>query len=158
MIRQRIFDSGPIRRRYHTALRGHNGFPYSVALIDLFFLLLLFITMSTLEVRISGIRVDLPKVDAPMETVVDKLIVTVKPLDYDGGYEIYFRDRKVTEDELRRIFSGDKHRRYKTVVVRADRSLPSGVLYKVVACARDNEMAVLIAVQPQDVRQETRFE
>ena len=90
-------------RRYRTKLRSHNGFPYCVALLDLLFLLLLFVAMSTQVIRISGIKVDLPQADAPQESVLGKLIVTITPGEYENDCRYYFRDREIKLDGLRQI-------------------------------------------------------
>ena len=77
-------------RRYRTNLRSHNGLPYCVALLDLMFLLLLFTAMSTQVIRISGIRVDLPQADAPQESVLGKLVVTITPGEYENDCRFYY--------------------------------------------------------------------
>ena len=158
MIRLNPNSSGT-SRHYRTNLKSHNGFPHCTALIDVLFLLLLFIAIASQAVRISGIRVDLPKVDAPQETVLGKLIVTVTPADYDGDCRIFFRDRQVTLDELRQQLSlQSDSRNSKTVVIRADNRVPGGVLYELVSAAHEAGMPALIAVQSPDARPEMRFE
>ena len=86
MIRFKQNNSSSSTRRYRMSLRSHNGFPQCVALIDLLFLLLLFTAMSTQVIRISGIRVDLPQANAPQESVLGKLIVTVTSGEYENDY------------------------------------------------------------------------
>ena len=144
-------------RRYRMSLRSHNGFPQCVALVDLLFLLLLFTAMSTQVIRISGIRVDLPRAEAPHESVLGKLIVTITPGAYENDCRFYFRDRQVTLDELRQSFSQQTERHKKTVIIRCDRKVPLGVLYEVTASAHEAGMAVLIASQSPEVRPEMRF-
>ncbi len=145
-------------RRYRTNLRSHNGFPYCVALMDLLFLLLLFAAMSTQVIRISGIRVDLPQAVAPQESVLGKLIVTITPGEYESDCRFYFRDRAIQLDELRQIFSQQTERHKKTVIIRSDRKVPTGVLHELIASIHEAGMAVLIAVQTPDARPEMRFE
>lgn len=145
-------------RRYRSRLRAHNGFPHCVAFIDLFFLLLLFAALASQVVRISGIKVELPQVEAPEETILGKLIVSVTPAGYDGECQIYYRDRAVTLDELRQIFSQESDRQNKTVVIRADSKVPSGVLNELISAIHGAKMAVLIAVQTPNARPEMRFE
>ena len=158
MIHLTDSSSGVVRRRYRTTLRCHNSFPQCVALIDLLFILLLFVALTTQVTRLSGIRVDLPQVEAPLETVLGKLIVTVTPGEYESDCRIFFRDRELSLDELRQIFSQQTDRHEKTVVIRADRKVPSGVLYELVASANEAKLAALIAVQAPDARTEMRFE
>ena len=92
-------------RKYRMTLRSHNGFPQCVALIDLLFLLLLFTAMSTQVIRISGIRVDLPRADAPQESILGTLIVTIIPGEDGNECRYFFRDREIKLDELQQIFS-----------------------------------------------------
>ncbi|MBR4884530.1 MAG: biopolymer transporter ExbD [Lentisphaeria bacterium] len=145
-------------RRYRTKLRDHNGFPYCVALLDLLFLLLLFVAMSTQVIRISGIKVDLPQADAPQESVLGKLIVTITPGEYENDCRYYFRDREIKLDGLRQIFSQQTERNKKTVIIRSDRKVPAGVLHELISSIHEANMSVLIAVQPPDARPEMHFE
>ena len=146
------------KRRFRMRLRSHSGFPSCVAIIDLLFLLLMFATMSTQVIRISGIRVNLPQANAPQESVLGKLIVTITPGEYESDCRFYFRDREIKLDELRQIFSEQTERHKKTVIVRSDRKVPAGVLNELVASVHEAGMTVLIAVQTPDVRPEMRFE
>ena len=151
-------NSSGAPRKYRMTLRSHTGFPQCVALIDLLFLLLLFTAMSTQVIRISGIRVDLPRADAPKESILGKLIVTITPGEYDNECRYFFRDREIKLDELRQIFSQQTERQKKTVIIRSDRRVPTGVLHELIASIHEAGMAVLIAVQTPDVRPEMRFE
>ena len=146
------------KRRFRMRLRSHSGFPSCVAIIDLLFLLLMFATMSTQVIRISGIRVNLPQANAPQESVLGKLIVTITPGEYESDCRFYFRDREIKLDELRQIFSEQTERHKKTVIVRSDRKVPAGVLNELVASVHEAGMTVLIAVQTPDVRPEMRCE
>ncbi len=157
MIHLRNNSSGA-PRKYRMTLRSHNGFPQCVALIDLLFLLLLFTAMSTQVIRISGIRVDLPIADAPKESILGKLIVTITPGEYDNECRYFFRDREIKLDELRQIFSQQTERHKKTVIIRADRNIPQGVIYELTASIHEAGMAVLIASQPPKSKPEMRFE
>lgn len=158
MIHFKELNHSGTNRRYRVRLRSHNGFPSCVALIDLLFLLLMFAAMSTQVIRISGIRVNLPQANAPQESVLGKLIVTITPGEYESDCRFYFRDREVKLDELRQIFSEQTERNKKTVIVRSDRKVPAGVLHELVASIHEAGMTVLIAVQTPDIRPEMRFE
>lgn len=158
MIRFKQNNPSSSTRRYRMSLRSHNGFPQCVALIDLLFLLLLFTAMSTQVIRISGIRVDLPQANAPQESVLGKLIVTVTSGEYENDCHFYFRDREIKLDELRQIFSQQSERHKKTVIIRADRKVPLGVLYELTASVHEAGMAVLIASQTPESKPEMRFE
>ena len=145
-------------RRYRSRLRSHSGFPYCVALIDLLFLLLLFTAVSTQVIKISGIRVDLPQANAPQESVLGKLVVTVTGGQDEKSCRYYFRDREIKLDELQSIFSREKERHKKTVIIRSDRKVPMGALHELIAEINGAGMPVLIAVQTPDSKPEIRFE
>lgn len=158
MIRFNKTPAPSPHRRYRMRLRSHNGFPQCIALIDLLFLLLLFTAMSAQVIRISGIRVDLPQANAPQESILGKLIVTVTPGEYDNECRFYFRDREIQLDELRQIFSQQNERHKKTVIIRCDRKVPMGVLYELTASVHEAGMTVLIASQTPETKPEMRFE
>lgn len=146
-------------RRYMTHLRGHYGSPSYIALVDLFFLLLLFIFMSSSVVRLSGIPIELPKLRAPYFSGLGKLVVTITAPQYGQPCRIYYRDRQLSIDELRQEFSkldGDRSSRY--VIIRADRSVPSGVLDEVILTAREANLKSFLAVQVPSDKPETHFE
>ena len=71
-------------RRYAPKLKPKTGWPEVTALIDVLFIMLLFFALSGSFVRISGIRVDLPRYTAPNKADVERLVVTVSPPEVPG--------------------------------------------------------------------------
>lgn len=144
--------------RYRHRLRPHLGMPSCFALLDLFFLLLFFLLMASSVIRISGIKVDLPKIKAPQATDLGKAIVTIaEPAEPGLPCRIYFRDRLVDENILRsELFSEQMQK--KVLIIRADRNVSSGVLAEVMAIAEAAGMESFIAVQTPKNTPETRFE
>ena len=150
--------TGETVRRYRTRLKPLWKVSQCLAILDLFLLLLFFILLSSSVVRISGIRVDLPQANAPQESVLGKLVVTVTPGEDENSCRYYFRDREIKLDELQSIFSREKERHKKTVIIRSDRKVPMGALHELIAEINGAGMPVLIAVQTPDSKPEIRFE
>lgn len=145
-------------RRYRTRLSPKLRAAHIVALSDLFFLLIFFLLLATSVVRISGVRVNLPQAAVPRAAGLGKAIVTITPPPEPGSScRIFFRDRQIDEDQLRRELLTDSHRE-KVLVIRADRDVPSGVLSGIMAIAESAGMESFIAVQPMAEKTETRFE
>ncbi|MBE6389114.1 MAG: hypothetical protein E7043_02965 [Lentisphaerae bacterium] len=145
-------------KRYRTRLRPLWRIGQYIALADLFFLLVFFLLLASSVVRISGIRVNLPQAEkVPQAVGLGKAIVSVTPPDKPGlPCRIYFRDRHIDAAQLRRELLTDIHRE-KVLVIRADKDVPSGVLYEIMNIAESARMESFIAVQPLKEHAETRF-
>ena len=145
-------------RRYRPKRRGRPIFISVIALVDLFFILLFFILMASSVVRISGIKVDLPRVKVPQASGLGRAIVTIAPpAAPDGACRLYYRDRELTADQLRNELLSSPPAE-KVLVIRADRSVPSGVLSEVMAIAEGANMETFIAVSAPESGREMRFE
>ena len=145
-------------RRYNTRLKSNSSGILFLSLIDLFFLLLFFILMASSVVRISGIRVNLPKADVPRTAGLGKAIVTIAPPAEPGlPCRIYYRDKIMDENQLRNelLTSGKSE---KILIIRADQDVPSGMLSEIMAVAEAAEMESFIAVQTPERKPEMRFE
>ncbi|MBQ4328992.1 MAG: biopolymer transporter ExbD [Lentisphaeria bacterium] len=145
-------------RRYRTRLRPLWRIGECLAVLDVFLLILFFILLASSVTRISGIRVNLPQSDVPLTSGFGRTILTIIPPVQSGGEcRIYFRDRQITLEQLRRdLVSGS--RREKVLIIRADKDIPAGVLSQVIGIAEAARMESFIAVQPLKSRSETRFE
>lgn len=144
-------------RRYTSRLKPLWRIDQYIALVDLSFLLLFFLLLSSSVVRISGIRVNLPRTDVPQTAGMSGAILTITPPAADGeNCRIYFRDRQIDTDQLRRELLSDT-RKEKVLVIRADEGVPSGILMKIVSIAESAKMESFFAVQPLANRSETRF-
>ncbi|UKI33820.1 MAG: hypothetical protein L6W00_10595 [Lentisphaeria bacterium] len=67
------------RRRYRTRLKPLSGWPEVIALVDIFFLALIFFFLSGSFVRVSGISVELPRVRPSNIADMEKFVVTITP-------------------------------------------------------------------------------
>ena len=145
-------------KRYRTRLRPLWKIGQYIAFVDLFFLLVFFLLLASSVIRISGIRVNLPRAEkVPQAVGLGRAIVTITPPE-KAGEEciIYFRDRRIDANQLRRELLADKNRE-KVLVIRADKDVPSGVLYQIMNIAESAQMESFIAVQPLQEHSETRF-
>lgn len=147
-------------RRYRTRLRLLSGWPELTALIDILFLALLVFVISSSFVRVSGISVELPRLPAPDTAVLERYIVTITPPDQEHPQgTIYYRDKQVNHEELRRRLS-EVHDRAKqaSVVIRADRRVPFSEVATVMAIAEAAQLPSFIAVLSSDDRRSASFE
>ena len=143
---------------YRTRLRPLWKVGQYIAIVDLFFLLVFFLLLASSVIRISGIRVNLPQAEkVPQAVGLGRAIVTVTPPEGGNGEcRIYFRDRQIDAEQLRlELLTGQN--REKVLVIRADKDVPSGVLYQIMNIAESAKMESFIAVQPLKEHSETRF-
>lgn len=145
-------------KRYKSRLRPLWRVGQYIALMDLFFLLLFFLLLSSSLVKISGVRVNLPHAEiVPQAVGLGKAIVTIAPPEQPGkNCRIYFRDRQIDGPQLRKELLTDQ-RREKVLVIRADKDVPTGVLYEIMNIAESAQMESFIAVQPLKEQSETSF-
>jgi biopolymer transport protein ExbD len=114
--------------------------------------------MSSSVVRVSGIRVNLPEAEVPQAVGLGRAILTIAPpLEAYGECRIFFRDRQLHTEQLRRELLSDNSRE-KVLVIRADKTVPAGVLSEIMSIAESARMESFIAVQPLQHESETRFE
>ena len=145
-------------KRDRTRLRPLWKIGQYIAIVDLFFLLVFFLLLASSMIRISGIRVNLPQAEkVPQAVGLGRVIVTITPPENGTGEcRIFFRDRQIDADQLRReLLTGNN--REKVLVIRADKDVPSGVLYQIMNIAESAQMESFIAVQPLKEHSETRF-
>lgn len=145
-------------RRYKTRLRPLWHIGQYIALADLFFLLLFFMLMASSVVRISGIKVNLPKAEkVPKAVGLGRAIVSITPPETSGGQcQIYFRDQNVDLQQLKRLLLGGTVQE-KVLVIRADQKVPAGMLYEIMSAAESANMESFIAVQQFKEQPETSF-
>lgn len=148
------------QRRYAPTLKPKSGWPELTALIDVFFLVLLFFALSSSFVRISGIRVELPRIPAPSVATVERLVVTVTPPERPGKEcQVYFQDKLMTLDLLKQQFFKLKDTaRDANIVICADRRVPFETVSRIMAFAESAKISCFVALVPPDAKRETRFE
>ena len=149
------------QRRYRTRLKYCSGWPELTALVDILFLSLLFFVIASSFVRLSGIKVELPKVDTLSTAALNRYVVSLIPAAEGTGVEIYFREKRCGNlgelqqelAELRR--RGDDV----TVIIRADRKVPFEEVARVMDAAKTEKIACFIAVRvPEEEMISTPFE
>lgn len=147
-------------RRYKSRLKPKTGWPELTALIDVLFLALLFFALSGSFVRISGIGVELPRIQAPNVADVERLVVTVSPPDVPGKpCQVYFQDKLMTLDVLKeQFFKLNDSSRQASIIICADRRVPFETVARIMAFAESAKISSFIALAPPDAKRETRFE
>ena len=147
-------------RRYAPSLKPKSGWPELTALIDVLFLILLFFALSGSFVRISGIGVELPRMQAPSVASVERFVVTVAPPESPGKpCQLFFQDKLMSVDMLRQHFFKLKDTGSRaSVIICADRRVPFETVPRVMAAAEEANISSFIALAPPDTKRETRFE
>lgn len=147
-------------RRYMPHLKPKTGWPELTALIDVLFLALLFFALSSSFVRISGISVELPRIQAPNVADVERLVVTVTPSDDPKqSCQVYFQDKIMSFDMLQQEFFKLTDTSSKaSIIISADRRVPFDTVARIMAFAESAKISSFIAVAPPDAKRETRFE
>ena len=147
-------------RRYRTGLKMYSGFPEATALLDIFFLVLLFVGFASSFVRVSGVSVALPKVKSPHneERLERKMVVSLTPSE-SGEVKVYFRDQLVRMKDLEAEFSAIHDKSPKTVIIiRADRAVPFERVANVMTVAAKAKLRSFIAVMPDEDKAPAEFE
>jgi len=124
-----------------TRLKIIKGKYFFVPLVDVVFLLLIFFVLSSSFVQVSAISIKLPSIKGQL-TSAEKLVVTI---DEDNRY--YFNDQVMDLETLREQLAKISTK-YKigSIIVRADKDAPHGVVTKVLALANSLNLNVYFAV------------
>jgi biopolymer transport protein ExbD len=148
-------------RRFQTRLKPVSGWPPLVALIDLMFLLLLFFVLATSFVRVSGIQVDLPRVQGGSVVDMERYVVTVVPSDRKDLSKpvlIYFNDRPVTLEQLKQELNTVRsHSRSASVIVMADKAVPQGAFAEIMAIAENAQLSVFLPMAAPEQKSSSVF-
>ena len=138
------------QRRYRTRLKYRTGWPELTALVDIFFLLLLFLALTRNFTRVSGIEIALPRINTRTTASLERFVISLAPAapGSGAGMSIYFREKRYNNlGELRQELSdlhADSPR--SSVIIRADRNIPFEEVAKVMDAAKKAEVACFIAV------------
>ncbi|MDR0931722.1 MAG: biopolymer transporter ExbD [Victivallales bacterium] len=144
-------------RRYLPKLKPKSGWPELTALIDILFLVLLFLFLYSSFVRVTGIKVNLPRVQPSSFADLERFVVTITR-NGDGGRLLYFNDRPIKIEELKQQFN-EVHGRSQsaTIIILADREVTLEQSAEIMALAEAAELAsFLVTIQPGS-RPETVF-
>jgi len=144
-------------RIFKPTLNSLNGRPDLTPMVDVLFLLLIFFMIGSSFVQVSGVKVNLPETSTTKNLGIEKSVVTLAR--GEGKNLIYFNEKEVSWDELKqdlarvRNFSASG-----TVIIRADRLIPFGVVAKLMALAENANVAAIIATTPEQKQKETEFD
>lgn len=147
-------STGLGERRYRTRLKYYSGWPEVIALVDIFFLLLLFFALTNNFVRVSGIKVALPQMNTRTKAALERFVISLAPAAPESGarMSIYFREELCRDlNELCQRLS-KLHENHKTasVIIRADRSIPFEEVVRVMNAAKDTGISCFVAVEVPD--------
>jgi biopolymer transport protein ExbD len=133
------------------------GWPDLTPMVDVLFLLLIFFMISNSFVQVSGIKVDLPQVGATSNLGVEKFILTVVKMD--DKWEINFNDQVIGHwDKLKEKLADVRSRSTTgTVIVRADRDVPFGIISRIMVLAEQSELSIFVATLPTEQKSDATF-
>ena len=136
-----------------TRLKIIKGKYFAVPLVDVVFLLLIFFVLSSSFVQVSAININLPSVQGQL-TSAEKLVVTV-----DKNNKYYFNDQVMNLKKLKEQLANISTKyQIKSIIVRADKDAPHGLVTKVLALANSLNLNVYFAVSTVPKSQPVSFE
>ncbi len=143
-------------RRYKPRLRPKSGWPEPTALINVFFLVLLFVFLSSSFVRVTGIRINPPRVRPSSVAELERFVVAIKKSD--GERLLYFNDRPATLESLKQQFNEVYGRSRKaTIIIFSDRGVSAEDAAEVMALAEAANLASFLVTVSPNTRPETVF-
>lgn len=138
-------------RRYRTRLKYYSGWPEVTALVDIFFLSLLFFSLTSNIVRVSAIKVALPQMDTRTRAALERFVISLAPAtgDSDAKMSIYFRDKpcKDLTDLFEQLSKLHRVSPNASVIIRADRSIPFEEVVRVMNGAKNAKLPCFVAVE-----------
>ena len=139
------------QRKYAPRLKAFTGRPDCTPFLDVFFLLLIFMTLSTPFVQLSGVEVSLPQIDAGrMRSGLERFIITIAQTP-DGGTQLYFNDKPLSMDALAEELSEVSRKTdMKMVIIRADANAAHAVVTEVMTIAGRFGLSTFIATGQPD--------
>ena len=139
------------QRKYAPRVKAFTGRPDCTPFLDVFFLLLIFLTLSMPFVQLSGVEVTLPKIDAGrVRAGLERFIITIANTP-DGGTQLYFNDKPLTLDALAEELSGVSRKTdMKMVIVRADANTAHGAVTEVMTLAARFGLSTFLATGQPD--------
>ncbi len=148
-----------LKRRY-AKLRKKMfiGRPDLTPLVDVFFILLLFFLLSSSFIQISGVQVELPRVEASYTGgSMERHIITVAWAP--KGNQIYFNDMPLTLDALKQELANlGLTRPQSSIFLYCDYRVPSGQALEILTLARKANLPVVYATMPKNKTEQTVFQ
>ncbi len=144
-------------RKYKTKLKSFSGRPDLTPLLDVMFLVLIFLMIGNSFIKMYGVKVELPKTGPAKNFSVENYIVSIA--QNQKGLEIYFRDEKLDINLLaQRLAKVSSESHTATIVICASGSVPFEIVAKVMTMAERANLNSFIAVAPDDNKKEAIFE
>jgi biopolymer transport protein ExbD len=144
-------------RSFKPNLSYLSGRPDLTPMVDVLFLLLIFFMIGSSFVQVSGVKVNLPQTATAKNLGIEKSVITLAR--GENKNLIYFNEKEVTWDDLKRRLAEVKDFSDSgTVIIRADRLIPFGVVAKLMALAESANVAAIIATTPEQKQEETEFD
>ena len=139
------------QRKYAPRLQAFRGRPDCTPFLDVFFLLLIFLTLSLPFMQLSGVEVTLPQIDAGrVRAGLERFIITVAPKP-GGGSQLYFNDKPLNTDALAEALSEvSRQSDMKMIIIRADASTPHAVVTEVMTIAARFGLSTFLATGLSD--------
>jgi biopolymer transport protein ExbD len=144
-------------RSFKPNLTQLSGRPDLTPMVDVLFLLLIFFMIGSSFVQVSGVKVNLPQTAPTKNLGIEKSVITLAR--GENKNLIYFNEKEVSWEQLKqrlgevRNFSASG-----TVIIRADRLIPFGVVAKLMALAENANVATIVATTPEQKQKEIVFD
>ncbi|MFA6717182.1 MAG: biopolymer transporter ExbD [Victivallales bacterium] len=144
-------------RSFKPNLNYLSGRPDLTPMVDVLFLLLIFFMIGSSFVQVSGVKVNLPQTATTKNLGIEKSVITLAR--GENKNLIYFNEKEVSWDQLKqRLAEVRNFSASGTVIIRADRLIPFGVVAKLMALAESANVAAIIATTPEQKQEETEFD
>ncbi len=146
------------QRRYRLRVLPHRGWPMMIGVIDIFFLSMLFVALSSQSAKVSGISIDLPHVPGAQISRVEKYVVSLTR-NSAGECQIFFQDAPSSFEQLAAGLSQlQSDAKVTQIIVRADRGVPYEEVVRIINLAQNAGIASFLAVVSDSGKQDTRFD
>lgn len=146
-------------RRYCGKQKMFTGLPVMIALVDIFFLLLWFFAQSGSYTRMSGIRVEMPKVKAPAIADIHQYVISIMPAGTTWGeWKVFFRSRPVELSQLQEELTKLPGRPVPMIAIMVDRRAPYEIVAQVLAMVGNVGLNCFLPVMPPDEQYKLRFD
>ena len=144
-------------RIFKTKLSTLSGRPDLTPMVDVLFLLLIFFMLGSSFVQVSGVKVNLPQVTTTKNLGIEKFVISLARGEKKSL--IYFNEKEVSWEQLKQRLAEVRNLSASgTVIVRADRLIPFGIVARLMALAENANVAVIVATVREQKQQETEFD
>ena len=144
-------------RSFKPTLTQLSGRPDLTPMVDVLFLLLIFFMIGSSFVQVGGVKVNLPTTATTKNYGIEKSVITLAR--GENKNLIYFNEKEVTWDKLKeRLAEVRNFSASGTVIIRADRLIPFGIVARLMALAESANVAAIVATTPEQKQKETEFD